>query len=94
MPTCQRAHDAAVRELNEAEDLLYDYRQRLSRQTGYLVDQVAEHYRDLPYGAAKNFSSRFEQTVEEYNWEIRKKLQEVEEARDEERRSFSRKMDE
>ncbi|MDR0298761.1 MAG: hypothetical protein LBI13_01550 [Streptococcaceae bacterium] len=47
------------------------------RKTSELADVVNGFYRDLPHGTVKQFSGQFEQTVEEYNWEIRKKQQEI-----------------
>jgi predicted RNA-binding protein with PIN domain len=89
----EEEHDTNRRALDEAEELLNDYRQRVYRRTSDLVDYVAVFYQDLPNVSANDFSGQFEQTVEEYNWEIRKQQQKIEEAREEEQREFNRKMD-
>ncbi|AYG00332.1 hypothetical protein [Lactococcus allomyrinae] len=89
----EEAHDVAMRALNEAEERLDDYRQRFYQETAKLSDFVSNFYHHLPNTSSNSFYRNFEQTVEEYNWELRKKQQQIEEARDEEQRDFNRKLD-
>ncbi|MFC4652455.1 hypothetical protein ACFO26_05990 [Lactococcus nasutitermitis] len=89
----EEEHDETIRFLDKAEEALNDYRQQFYRKTNDLVDKVSSFYRELPYGTSSDVNSRFQQGIEEYNWEIRKKESEIEEARDNERRDFNRKMD-
>jgi hypothetical protein len=90
----EEAHDKAVREFNEADEILSDFRDQFYRNTSHLADYVSSFYRDLPDISLQSISNQFDQTFQEYNWEIRKKQQEIEGAREEERRQFNWKMEE
>jgi hypothetical protein len=90
----EEAHDDNVRALNEAEEVLNDYRQRVSRRTDELVEMVYSVYRQLPNVSIPRFGNQFEQTMMEYNSEIQKAHQKLEEEREKERRDFNNKLDE
>ncbi|MDR0299192.1 MAG: hypothetical protein LBI13_03810 [Streptococcaceae bacterium] len=89
----EEAHDDNVRALNEAEEALNDYRQRASRRTDELVEMVYSVYRQLPNTSNQRFGSPFEQTISEYNFEIQKAQQKLEEDREAERRDFNNKLE-
>ena len=86
------AHDDNVRLFNEAEWIINDYRREVNQKTSQLVDYVYSFYQNLPGGAPRDLSFQFEQEFNEYDSILKMKEEELEEARDEERRDFNRKM--
>ena len=86
------AHDDNVRLFNEAEGIINDYRREVNQKTSQLVDYVYSFYRNLPGGAPSDLCFQFELEFNEYDSILKMKEEELEEARDEERRDFNRKM--
>lgn len=86
------AHDDNVRLFNEAEGIINDYRREVNQKTSQLVDYVYSFYQNLPGGAPWDLCFQFEQEFNEYDSILKMKEEELEEARDEERRDFNRKM--
>ncbi|NLH34905.1 MAG: hypothetical protein GX453_02590 [Lactococcus chungangensis] len=86
--------DDKMRLFNQAEELIDDYRNQFYRKTSDLADYVHSFYRELTseYGAPN--TQPFEQTVDEFNWFLKQKQEELEETRDEARRDYYRKMEE
>ena len=75
-------------------DTLKTYQKGFYRKTSDLADYVHSFYRELTseYGAPN--TQPFEQTVDEFNWFLKQKQEELEETRDEARRDYYRKMEE
>jgi hypothetical protein len=90
----EEEHDEHVRLLNQAEELLNDYRTQANRYTGNLVDYVQSFYHDLPYGQASTYSDQFQQTYGEYDWQIKQQAYELDEQREQEQREYVRKLEE
>ena len=86
------AHDDNVRLFNEAEGIIKDYRREENQKTSQLVDYVYRCYQNLRGGGARDLSFQGEQEVNEKDSILKMKEEELEEARDEERRDFNRKM--
>ncbi|MCJ1974814.1 hypothetical protein GYN14_06165 [Lactococcus piscium] len=82
-----------MRKLNQAEDLLNDYHTQMQQKTRQLVDYVYSFYRDIPGGFSSSLSQPFESVLDSFHHEMRNKQQDIEDCRDEARRTFSSKMD-
>ncbi|WP_172209717.1 hypothetical protein [Pseudolactococcus hodotermopsidis] len=87
------AHDNNIRLFNEAEQIINDYRREANQKTSQLVDYVSSFYQNLPDGVPRNLSFQFEEKFNEYDRVLKKKEEELEVARDEERRDFNQKME-
>jgi hypothetical protein len=83
-----------MRQLNTLEEQLNDYQHEFHQATSRLVDYVQSFYHDLPYGSIGTLNDQFQQTFEEFNWQIRQQDEQLDEARDQERRYYARKLDE
>ena len=89
----EEAHDKAMRQLNQAQEVLADYQRQLTQTTSQLVDYVYSFYRELDEGIPYGLSAPFEEVVAKYNFEIRRKSDAIDEKRMQEQRTFRQKMD-
>ncbi|MDR2834077.1 MAG: hypothetical protein LBV67_10220 [Streptococcaceae bacterium] len=89
----EEEHARNIRKLDEAEGIIEQYRKQFYQKTSQLAEYVHRFYQELPIGFTRNFSGKFEQVFGEYTWQLKKKQQEIELAREEELRTFNQKMD-
>ncbi|MDG4967488.1 hypothetical protein OGZ37_13070 [Lactococcus lactis] len=89
----EEEHDDNMRQLNQAEEMLDDYQREMNQTTSRLVDYVYGFYRELDEPIPYSLSHPFEEVLENYNFDLRKKREEIEELRIKEQQSFNEKMD-
>ncbi|MEY8459274.1 hypothetical protein [Lactococcus ileimucosae] len=89
----EEEHAANMKQLKEAEELLDEYQMKMRQTTQQLLDYVYSFYRELDEGVPSNLSQPFEEVLENYNFSLRQKREELEELRLQEQRDFNQKMD-
>ncbi|MBF0777450.1 hypothetical protein [Streptococcus cuniculi] len=90
----EEEHYRNLRYLEEAETLIEDYTRKARRDTEALVASVVSFYQRTGEGVPSDVMGKFEQVSEEYSQTLNQMQWDLEDARDEERREFYRKLEE
>lgn len=89
----EEEYNRSKRLLDEAEEFLGDYCKLMQKNTDELAEYIFSFYGIVEKSDSYHYIRQLEESAEEFNWELRQKQQELEKARYEERREFSRKLD-
>lgn len=90
----ERAHERTLRALEATEEVLNDYRYQSVCQTEDLMTAVYHYCEDQSFPFPEDLGHQFQQNVEAYDRFIKKQQFEIEEAREEERHHFRKKLKE
>lgn len=84
----EEAHDAKLRELNRANDLLDDYRQMANRAIDHQADLFEAAIRQLSAERPRAVYQQFEKSSIQLRHELARRQEAVDEAREAEMRAF------
>lgn len=88
----EEEHDDNMRQLSQAEEMLDDCQREMKKTTYQLLDYVYSFYREIDEPTPQGVNQPFEEVLEDYNFNLRKKREEIEELRSKEQKIFNDKM--
>lgn len=90
----EEEHYQRLRQFDRDEEMIEDMRHQFSVRTGQLMDMVRQAYQGLDVSERDRCLAQLQENLEAYRYHCRRRLDEIEEAVNQEKRLFQEQVEE